>query len=60
MRLTKGNENQFISVKRKKGIRTTGFVVTAAAAMAEVVAPGEKPRTNRVGNEDLYVLFAIP
>ena len=60
MRLTKGNENQFISMKRKKGIHTTmagsGFVVTAAVE----VAPGEKPRTNRVGNEDLYVLFAIP
>ena len=47
-------------MKRKKGIHTTmagGFVVTAAAVE---VAPGEKPRTNRVGNEDLYVLFAIP
>ena len=46
-------------MKRKKGIHTTmagGFVVTAAVE----VAPGEKPRTNRVGNEDLYVLFAIP
>ena len=52
-------------MKRKKGIHTTmhsgSFVVTAVAAMAVVVvAPGEKPRTNRVGNEDLYVLFAIP
>ena len=46
-------------MKRKKGIHTTmagGFVVTAVVE----VAPGEKPRTNRVGNEDLYVLFAIP